>query len=155
MLFLLLDIGTETYALAAEQVVEILPLLPCKRIPRAPAGLAGVFNYHGAMVSLIDLGELMLGKLSPNKMSTRIILANYGREAGKRSLLGLIAEGVTETMRRGTNEFVDSGVSVADSPYLGPVTVEKGRLIQRIEFDRLLPESLSQQLFQQHGGWLP
>jgi chemotaxis-related protein WspB len=117
-------------------------------------GLAGVFNYHGAMVPLIDLGELMLGKPSPNKMSTRIILANYGGKANERSLLGLVAEGVTETMRRGASDFVDSGISPVESPYLGPVTVEKGRLIQRIEFDRLLPESLSQQLFQRQDEWL-
>jgi chemotaxis-related protein WspB len=87
-------------------------------------------------------------------MSTRIILANYRSQAGKRSLLGLLSEDVTETMRRGMNQFVDSGMSVGESSYLGPVTVEKGRLIQRIEFDRLLPESLSQQLFERQAEWL-
>lgn len=62
MLFLTFQIANDCYALEATQVIEVLPLLNIKRVPRAPCGVTGVFNYHGAPVPLIDLSELALGR---------------------------------------------------------------------------------------------
>jgi len=44
-LFLQFQIGADCYVLEAAQVVQILPLVEVKRIPGAPAGIAGAFNY--------------------------------------------------------------------------------------------------------------
>jgi len=147
MLFLLFQIGEDRYALEARQVLEVLPLVRLKRIPRAPSSVAGMFDYHGTSMPLIDLTELALGKPSPAKMSTRIILTNYVLESGKKHLIGLLAEQVMETIERPESDFLDSGVAATDSPYLGSVAVENGRIIQRIEVSRLLPQSLREQLF--------
>jgi chemotaxis-related protein WspB len=147
VLFLLFQLGKDRYALEAEQVVEVLPLINFKRIPRAPACVAGVFNYHGMPVPLIDLTELALGRPSQEKMSTRIVLANYPGEAGKKHLIGLIAEYVMDTLQRAESDFVDSGLAATDSPYLGSVMTDKSGVIQRIEVNHLLPQSLREQLF--------
>jgi chemotaxis-related protein WspB len=147
MLFLLFQLGTDRYALEAGQVVEVLPLINFKRIPNAPSSVAGVFNFHGTPVPLIDLTELALGRPSQARMSTRIVLINYLIESGERHLLGLIAEYVMETLQRAESDFVDSGVSAIDSPYLGSVMTDKDGIVQRIEVSRLLPQSLREQLF--------
>src|ERR1700722_10175864 len=147
MLYLLFQLGKDRYALEAGQVIEVLPLINFKRIPRAPSGVAGVFNYHGTPVPLIDLTELALGRPSQAKMSTRIVLINYLEESGKKHLIGMVAEYVMETLQKAECDFVDSGVAATDSPYLGSVATEENGIIQRIEVSRLLPQSLREQLF--------
>ena len=62
MLLLLFQVGGDRYALDARRVVEVIPLVKMQRIPRAPKGVAGLFNYRGRPVAAVDLSELMLGR---------------------------------------------------------------------------------------------
>lgn len=78
--------------------------------------MAGIFNYHGKSVPLIDLAELALGKPCASRMSTRIIVAHCACAPGEELLIGLKAEHVTETIRRSPEDFVESGVIVKDAP---------------------------------------
>src|ERR1700733_11212941 len=149
MLFLVFQLGPDRYAIEAAQVVEVLPLLNSKRIPHAPLGVAGVFDYHGTPVPLIDFTELALGTPSRKWMSTRIILVNYLDKSGKVHLLGFLAEHATETMRRSEEDFADSGVAVADAPYLGPVMTDAAGIIQRIGIQNLLSDSIGTHLFRE------
>src|ERR1700704_2540198 len=107
MLFLIFHIGKDAYAIDASQVAEVLPLVRCKQIPHSPLGLAGLFNYHGTLVPLIDLTELALGRKALAKMSTRVILTNYERASGQKCLIGLLAEQVVETIRRDKADFAE------------------------------------------------
>jgi chemotaxis-related protein WspB len=77
MLFLLFKIGHDRYALPASQMVEVVPLVTLKEVPSAPQGLAGIFNYHGQPVPVIDLTQLTTGKAAERRVSTRIVLINY------------------------------------------------------------------------------
>jgi chemotaxis-related protein WspB len=148
MLFLVFRLGNDRYAIEATQVVEVIPLVNWKCVPRAAAGVAGIIDYHGAPVPLIDLTDLALGQPSRKWMSTRIIVVNYRQDSSSRThVLGLIAEQATETIRRTEEEFVDSGLSVAESPYLGSVTTDPAGAIQRVEIKHLLSESVCSQLF--------
>ena len=149
MLFLLFQIGDDRYALEARSVLEVLPVVNLKRIPRAPSGVAGVFNYHGASVPLIDLTEIALGRPSASWMSTRIILTHVVTDSGTKHMLGLLAEQVMQTMQRPDTDFAESGVSAPGAPWLGPVATDKSGIIQRIDVHRLLPQSLHDQLFAQ------
>ena len=147
MLFLLLQIGNDRYALEAGQVVEVLAVVNLKRIPQAPLAIAGIFNYHGFPVPLLDLTELMMGQVSQAKMSTRIVLTNWAEESGQKHLIGLLAEQVTETVRLAEADFADLGMAVAGAPYLGPVAADKNGITQRIEVNLLLSQELRSQLF--------
>jgi chemotaxis-related protein WspB len=147
MLFLMFQLGTDRYAIDAADVVEVLPLVHAKRIPQSPPGVAGVFDYHGAPVPLIDLAELALGKASQRWMSTRIILVDYRQRAGEAQLLGLLAERATETLRRPEKDFKDSGLTVPGAPYLGPVLIDASGIVQRIEIRKLLSASICSHLY--------
>jgi chemotaxis-related protein WspB len=149
MLFLLLQIGKDRYGLEANQVVEVVPLVSLKKIPRAQRGVAGIFNYHGTLVPVIDLSEVALGRASALQLSTRLILVNYPFGAGQKQVLGLMAENVTEAIQLDPAAFGDPGVDVPEAPYLGPVTRDRRGLIQRIDIEKLLPEDLRDQLFRQ------
>lgn len=149
MLFLLFQLGKDRYALDASQIAEVLPLTRIKQIPQAPPEVAGVFNYRGAPVPLIDLSQLTLNQPAQKRLSTRIILAHYLDDQGEKRLLGLIAEKATETIRREAADFAASGLDNADAAYLGQVTVDTHGLIQWVAVDKLLPPSVRDLLFKQ------
>jgi chemotaxis-related protein WspB len=152
MLFLIFQLGNDRYAVEVTHVIEVLPLVNVKYLPRAPAGVAGMFDYHGEPVLLIDLAELALGTPSRKWMSTRIIVVSDNREPSVRRVLGLLAEQVTETVRRSEEDFRDAGVSVSNAPYLGPVTTHAGSIVQRIEVQSLLSGSVRDLLLRERIG---
>jgi chemotaxis-related protein WspB len=137
MLYLLFQIGNDRYALEARQAVEVIPLLALKRIPQAPRGVAGIFNYRGQPAPALDLCELTLNRQARERFSTRIIVVNYSDSSGYTRRLGLIAEHATQMMRRDERDFVDSGVNVGEAPYLGPVVMEEKGIIQLLHASRL------------------
>jgi len=150
MLFLLFQLGQDRYALEASQVVEVLPFLQLKRLPQAPPGLAGVFNYRGRPVPAVDLSELTLGQPAAVRLSTRIIVVTYRHSCGSTHLLGLVAENATEMMRKEAKDFVDPGVKIGIAPYLGPVLMDsRGRSIQLLRQEQLLSEPIEQLLFRE------
>lgn len=147
MLFLLFELGEDRYALDAGQVVEVLPFVRVKHIPRAPAGVAGVFIYRGVAVPVVDLSELTLGQPATTQLSTRLVLVHYPDAKGHNHLLGLIAERATDTLRRESADFVTSGIASDDTTYLGPVTTDRRGIIQRIDVTTLLPPTVRDLLF--------
>jgi chemotaxis-related protein WspB len=150
MLFLLFQLGRDRYALEVSRVVEVLPLLELKRLPQAPKGVAGVFNYRGRPVPAVDLSELTLGQPASERMSTRIIVVSYRGSSGASHLLGLVAENATEILRKDPKDFVDSGVRIGAAPYLGPVLMDaEGRPIQWLHEQHLLSEPIENLLFRQ------
>jgi chemotaxis-related protein WspB len=154
-LFLQTQIGNEGYLLEAAGVVCVLPLVDIRHIPRAPTGVVGCFSYRGTPVPVIDLTELALGRPAPRHLSTRVILVALGgsdeRTGQRERLLGLIAEKVTDTIRRDAADFSPTGITSDSAAYLGPVTTVGGRLLQWVEVSSLLPREVSEALFRHVG----
>ena len=147
MLFLLFQLGQDRYALQATRVIEVLPMVDLKKIPDAPKGVAGLFNYRGRPVPAVDLSEMTLGRPADAKYSTRIIVVNYPDENGRNHPLGLIAEHATEIIQRESGEFVEPGLKLGGAPYLGPVLMDSRGVIQWVHEQRLLPEHARDLLF--------
>jgi chemotaxis-related protein WspB len=147
MLFLLFRLGKDRYALQASRVLEVLPLVELRPIPDAPKGVAGLFNFHGRPVPAVDLSELTLGRPSDQRLSTRIIVINHPDGQGALHPLGLIAEHATEIIRRDQRQFHEPGHKLGGAPYLGPVLMDSGGVIQWIHEQRLLPERARDLLF--------
>src|SRR5579862_5471780 len=135
MLFILFQLGADRYAIEATKVVEVLPLMQMKSIPQAPRGVAGVLNYRGEPLPVIDLSALALGRPAAQRLSTRILVVD-GCD-GRR--LALVAERANETLKRRREDFTDAGVHVKDAPYLGPVTREGAGFVQWVDPETLLP----------------
>jgi chemotaxis-related protein WspB len=148
MLFLVFQLGRDRYALDATQVVEVLPLVRIKALPQAPAGIAGLCNYSGRPVPVIDLSAMALGRPAQARLSTRLILTHWRDATGREPVLGLIAEQATDTIRRNAGDFAPAGVDCPAARYLGPVTKERDALIQRIEAPQLLTPEVRAVLFQ-------
>jgi len=168
MLFLLFQLGDDRYALEASRVVEVVPLLALKQIPQTAPGFAGIFSYRGRPVPAIDLCQLTLGVPARERLSTRIIIVScpdrqdsgspspwpsppgegiHGRGNSGARLVGLIAEQVTEMIRKDASEFSESGFNVRGAPYLGPVLFDQRGTIQWIHEQKLLTDNVREIVF--------
>lgn len=148
MLFLLFRLGNDLYAIDADRIGEVLPLVRVKTLPGAPIGISGLINHRGAPVPVIDLSVLTLGRPSPSKLSTRIVLVRDVAPDGVLRWLGLILEQATETLRRDPADFLSYGAANQGTSYLGPVLPEERGLIQWIDPRKLLTEAIKEMLFQ-------
>ena len=91
MLFLQFELGQDRYVLDCSGVVEVLPLLAIKHIPQAPSGVAGVFNYRGEPVPVVDLSALALGRPTATVRRDRADFADSGVVNHEAPYLGPVA----------------------------------------------------------------
>jgi chemotaxis-related protein WspB len=148
MLFLLFELDGNRYALDSEQLIEVLPLVNIKPLPRAPRGIAGMFDYHGLPVPAVDLSEVIVGRAAQRRLNTRIVMLNYPGADNVPHALGLIAERATATVRLDPARFKESGVLTGETAYLGPVARDAQGLIQWLTVPQLLPPAVRNVLFQ-------
>jgi chemotaxis-related protein WspB len=156
-LYLKIQTGPDGYLLEAARVTHILPMLRIKRLPGAATAVAGIVNYQGAPVPVLDLCELFLHRPSTPHLSTRLILISVAAcraegTAGSGRLVGLMAEKVSDTIRLGPQDFISQEIRSEGAPYLGMMARANGRLWQRIELPKLLSANLLETLFGDSGG---
>lgn len=149
MLFLLFHLGDQRYAISAGEVREILPVVAIRPIAHAPEGVAGVADYRGTPLPVVDLARVVLSRAAEARLSTRLVVVALGDAGREPQLLGLIAERVTEVVRCAPTDFQPCGVTSEHAPYLGPIARLNDVLVQRIELGRLLPAPVREALFQQ------
>lgn len=147
-LFLLFRIGSERYALEANEVAEVLPRLLLKPIAQTPHWVAGVFAYRGVMVPVIDMSALTFGEPAPQRTSTRLVLVHYRPDADREpQWLGLVLGQATDTLRCAPEEFKAYGLDNRQAPYLGPVREDELGLLQWIRVQDLLDAPVRALLF--------
>ena len=152
MLMLLFQLGNSHYAIPAVEVVEVAPHVELETIAMAPDCVCGLFNYRGQHVPVIDLCRLIKNSPCSNSFTSRIILANYPLADGTQSVLGLLAERVTETVNIDADAFTGTGLNMEHAPYLGHAARCEPGLVQRITVSELLPETIQSQLFPAETG---
>ena len=132
MLYLLMDAGTDTYAVASALVVEVVPCAMLKSAPGAPHSIAGILNYRNQPVPVVDCGILLAGLPSPARFSTRIILQRIVID-GRERVLGLMGENVTRVQEFEESDFVEPGARAADFPFAGRIAALGDRWVQRLD----------------------
>jgi len=152
MLLLSFHIGSQQYTVSAKHIVEILPLTSVNLIPNAPAYVAGLLDYRGVSVPVINLCQLTNQHDYNRVLSSRIIIVNYTAKNRKIYPLGLIAEKVTETLNIAEQDFSSSGISIEAMSFLGGVSNHNGKMIQYIEINELLTEQVQSMLFKSTGS---
>lgn len=85
---LLVDLGGSTFALGADHVREVVPVLPATRLPGSPAWVKGVVNLRGQLLTVCDLGERLTGTRMTNPDGSTVVV-----QAEERSL-GLLVDDV-------------------------------------------------------------
>ena len=140
MLLLLFHVGEDVYAIESSHVVEIIPRIALRKMHHVPEYVAGIFNYRGTIVPVVDLCHLIQGKPSRPYLSTRIMMVNYTIGEVQSQYLGLIAEKITKTIDQTENDLVESQIKVQSPPYLGGMIMYNKKVIQRIHLEGLFAD---------------
>lgn len=160
-LYLLFTLDGDRYALAAEEIVELLALQPLKRLPEAPPWVAGLISHRGRAVPVIDLAARHTGRPAARRTSTRLAVVAYpAGPALPPEPLGLILEQATETRRLAEAGFGPTGIDPGPAPYLGAVRAGDkggsasgdGGMVQRIAVAGLLPADVRALLYPPAGA---
>jgi chemotaxis-related protein WspB len=149
MVLLVFQSGEERLSLEVSRVIEVMPVVNLKKAPHTPKYIAGLFNYRGIIVPVVDLSALLSGDRRDPLLSTRIILVDYVDSSGSHHTLGLKAERVTETVTCREQDLQSPGVESEKTRYLGPVLLDERGMIRLVEVNRILPESLQKILFKE------
>jgi chemotaxis-related protein WspB len=169
MLLLILKAGVNRYAIDVTRVIELVPRVELRKIPHAPRFLAGLLDYRGKAVPVIDLGLLLDVEASRDWLSTRIVVVNDSgvlhmteqglivdpsapaRHSGEQpnrdqSLLGLIGQDVSELARVRPEQLGPAPVQLAGSPFLGAIVHLEGAIVQLIAVERIRETALAESL---------
>lgn len=135
MLLLLFQAGDHLYAIDTAHITEVIPIVALRKIHSVPDHVAGVFNYRGSILPMIDLCHLIQGTACRSRFSTRIIIVNYDDEIGTHQL-GLMAERVTETLNR--PDLTSTPTDLANASFLGNLFMDEKGMIQQIHWQQLI-----------------
>ena len=147
MMALLFCVGGDNYGINVRDIAEVLPRVSLKHFPHGPEHVAGLLNYHGRVVPVIDLTLLLSAHAACDRVNSRIVLVDYHRPGGAHHLLGLLVDKVTETMKIPDHALTRSGVMTNESPFLGDVAIHNGIMVQVIDINQVLPEAVQSRLF--------
>lgn len=147
MLMLLFQLGNSRYAIPVADVVEVTPRVDLEPVARSPDYIAGLFNYRGRHVPVIDLCQLMHQRGCADSFTTRIVLVGFPLPDGEKRTLGLLAERVTEISDIKPEDFSATGLRVTDAPWLNKAAYSGQTLIQQISVAELLPDAVQALLF--------
>jgi chemotaxis-related protein WspB len=147
MLLLTFLVGENLYAVEAGPIMEVVPAVALRSVPRAPAPLAGLLSYRGEVVPAVDLGLVMgVGACRP-RLSTRIMVVRYPLPGREPARLGLIAERVSDVRRVIKPVEVFPAMPMPEAPYFGPILQIDAGLVQLIIIEHLLTDDLRGALF--------
>lgn len=148
MLYLLFHVKDESYAVDVREVIEVIPKVKLRSIPKAPEYVAGLLNYRGESVPVLDLCMLLHDTKCTQVYGSRIVLMKYPDAKGTARVLGLLAEQVTDTLQCEAEEFHPSTLVHTSAPYLREVMTYRDHLVQRVDVSALLPAEVQLLLFQ-------
>ena len=142
MLLLLFEIGSDRYALDARQIIEVVPLVRLKLIPNTPDHIAGLMNYRGAAIPVIDLCRLLTDIPCENSFSTRIIIVKHPVENSGEVFLALMANNVTETDQTSLEAMPHAGTIMAETLFGSGTGSDASELIQFFAAEKMIKSHL-------------
>jgi chemotaxis-related protein WspB len=147
MLLLIFEVEGGRYALATERVVEVVPMVALRKIPFTDDYVAGLMNYRGRPVPVIDLCRVTGGRPCTPKYSTRIILVNQPVKNKPDAIIGLIAEQVTETTKSSLTTAPSSGMVIDDSLFQTRSKPAEYEMVRWFDLEQMLPLHKFETLF--------
>ncbi len=152
ILILIFYLGETLYVVRYDKIREVCPMVMLKKVPNAPAYFSGYFNYRGSLVPVFDLRQLLQEQACRLRLSTRILLVNYQPEGWPEPrIFGLIAERVTEAVKKPLDAFVQPGLSMEETSHLREFLMEGDDMLQCVDLDRLIEKFRFPLLIQKHG----
>ena len=146
MLLLTFTVAGDLYAIEGKLVEKVLPPVILRRIPGADVAVAGILDFMGKALPVVDLAALYTGEPCVRKLSSRILIVKYMKSSASH-LLGLLVSEATDTINVDASSLQSPNVASSPQMGLGSVLMHNGRWVQLVQPANLFPESLDSALF--------
>jgi chemotaxis-related protein WspB len=118
-------------------------------MPQSDSWIRGLLNYSNRPVPVIDLPALILNRPVSESLSDRINLVNGKEFSQKDGLIGLLAEDVVTVHEVKDEEINPPGLELKETTWQGDVIIRKGKMVQLVQINQLIPDSHKEILFDQ------
>lgn len=136
------SLGGRRYGIGIEMVTAVLPVPPLRPLAGVPAWVAGLMQFGGRLVPVIDLARAHGDSPVSRTFGTRIMIVKYPMDDGPPRWLGLMAERVSDIVQIDGSTLQSPGVR-SSLPWLGRLGPEgDGTLVQLVEVGDLMPEAV-------------
>ena len=149
MLLLTMIIDDATYGLDAQRVIEVIPLVQLRQVPRVDPCIRGIFNYRGTPVPVVDLCTFFNKQPCRKNLGSRIILIQIQMSDSSHKIVGLLAEHVTEVIKCHSKDFTSNGINASNAQFLHSIYQHDSGMIQIINAEKVIPDSITQQFSSQ------
>ena len=113
-IYIFVKIGNSSYAFPALNVLEIIKLVELEYPEKMPAYIAGILEYRGKVIHIIDLRSILKIEAAQYGINTHILIIQ-----GKDSIYGIITDEISDIKK------IDSKI-IAPAPYSAAGTFVKG-----------------------------
>lgn len=139
MQLLTFTVANRRYGIDTRRIIEVLPLIESRPLPRKPKEIRGLIRYRGRFLPAIDLGQLLDGTRCRDRLGTRTVIVQLNDSSQSSPLIGLVAEDVI-----GIAAAKDIPITTHGTGFLGPLidleTDTHDTAAQLIAVDRILPQ---------------
>ncbi|MCQ8105226.1 chemotaxis protein CheW [Methylomonas sp. SURF-2] len=138
--FLTFELAGEAYGIEILKVQEIRGWEPIRKIPNTPAYLKGALNLRGSIVPIVDLRERFSMELVDYTPTTVVIVLSIRTETAENSVMGIVADAVSDVLDIDPNEIKASpnlGAKI-NTRYIRGMYVGKGNMVMLLDVDKLL-----------------
>ena len=142
MSMLLFYVGENGYAIESQPILRIIPAVALKKMPLAPPYFAGLLNFGGKAIPVIDFCQLIEQRATAHVLSSRIILV---QDPDAKHLLGILGEKVQDLLPDRIEMLPQSHFHLMTFPYLNQILIHENQMIQYLdlrEFFRFLSHDL-------------
>ena len=101
---LVFDVGGQRFGLPVEHVVQIVEMVELTPLPKAPEIVAGVINFHGRVIPLVDVRKRLNLVPQPYSLRTPIVVSRLHDH-----VTGLIVDSVSGVIEVPLAQVVDPG----------------------------------------------
>jgi len=143
MLCICFHLKQQSYAVDACNIERVLPRMPVEPLDGAPSWLCGVFDWQDRAIPLVDFCMLCKGRASRALFSTRVIVLRCRDHLGREQQLGLLAEGVTGTIRYRLESVHRLDLDLVKAPYLSEIITDSKGMVQLLDVHQLYNQELA------------
>jgi purine-binding chemotaxis protein CheW len=142
--YLALSVASQSYAVSAGSVMEIVSLQPITPLPTMPPCVVGLMNLRGTVIPIIDLGEkLGFGATTFTPRTCAIVVMT--RVDNVPTPIGVIADEVLDVVSLTRDDIAPPPAfgSPVNVSYLSGITRIDGHYVLVLDFTRILsPDEL-------------
>jgi len=127
--YLTFGLGSEEYGLEILKVKEIIGVMNITPVPQTPKYVKGVINLRGKVIPVIDLRLKFSMEAVEYNDRTCIIVVDIAGKAGKKTVMGIVVDSVSEVLNIRGEEIEDTptfGVKLDTDYILGMAKIKGG-----------------------------